>query len=81
MKKYQFLMIIQVDDEDALRAAALARYLEENLGRPVDCVRKEWNDLRSGTHNDPVAADLQELLDPGKSPPGTDIQYSVAKCL
>lgn len=61
-----------------MRAAALARYLEENQHRPRDQVTKEWNELRDDALNDSVTADLQELFDPGQSPPGTDIQESVA---
>jgi hypothetical protein len=68
---------VEVGDEDALKAAAEARYLEENTGDSLD----QWHTMRDDYPQGPVAADVLMVFDPGVSPPGCEIQCSEANHL
>ncbi len=74
-KLYRFTIEIEVDDVAALKAYANQIAIADNRLAP-----EEWADMRS-TEGDPLGSDLQMILDPGESPPGTSIQQSFVEAL
>lgn len=65
--EYQVTLDVKVYDVKALREAAY-------LVARQDMTAEEWEELRN-TNCSPISADLHMLLDPGVSPPGTQIEH------
>ena len=70
--QYQVIISVTVTDPAALAAAAAARAIEDGIEA------EDWAETRS-RHDDPIGSDLRMLLDPGVSPPGTQIDDSAAE--
>lgn len=70
MKTYQVTIEVQVSDAGELRRAALERALADGI------TASDWRKTRRERG---PGADLVMLLDPGISPPGTEIMDSTAE--
>jgi hypothetical protein len=78
---YSVTIDIEVHDEQELWLHARQHFIDDNAGREV--TQEELDEMfGDGADDDEpynIHACLQQILDPGVSPPGTEIQGSYAE--